>query len=175
MKRIAVFILLASGIYLLANRKSDLDNLMIPVTNFTEAQVGNRFVEIDQANLPTTPDRFAEPGVITVVYFHDDTCPGCSQLDRNLDDFLRVRPDVAVRKIRISLDGDDAYYKAIKNYRWKIFAVPCILLFGKSGTLIAADERINGAGQDLLEEWIGKELEKAANAKNALGEVIPES
>ena len=165
MKHVFVFVLLAVGIAYLAIRKSDLDILMIPVTGYTEEQTGNRFVEVDPVKLPISPRDLAEYGVVTVVYFHDDTCHGCRTLDRELEDFLRVRPDVAVRKVRLSLNGD-AYYDAIKNYRWKIYMAPCVLIFGKNGKLIAADDRTDSSGQELLEEWISKELKKAASIKN---------
>jgi hypothetical protein len=164
LKHIIVLVLVAAGILYLATRKSSLEILMTPEQQYTAQQTGNRFVNVDPALLPVSPAHFAVPGVITVVYFHDDNCPGCHRLDQELDDFLRVRPDVAVRKIAMALNGD-AYYDAIKNYRWRIYTAPCILIFGKDGKLIAADERTDSTGQDLLEEWISKELEKAANRK----------
>ena len=164
MKHIIVLVLVAAGILYLATRKSTLDVLMTPETHYTAQQTGNRFVDVDPAILPVSPDHFAESGVITVVYFHDDTCPGCRSLDQELDAFLRVRPDVAVRKIAMTLNGD-AYYDVIRNYRWRVYTAPCILIFGKNGELIAADDRTDSAGQDLLEEWMSKELERAANGK----------
>ena len=115
MRHLVVLLSLALGIYFLATKKSDVDILMVPATNYTKEQVGNRFVEVAQDRLPIKPKDLAEYGVITVVYFHDDTCPGCQKLDRDLDDFMHVRPDVAIRKVRMSLNGD-AYYKAIKDY-----------------------------------------------------------
>jgi hypothetical protein len=164
LKHVFVFILLAFAIYFLAIRKTDLDVLMVPVTNYTDAQVGNRFVDVDPSRLPITPQQLAEPGVITVVYFHDDTCAGCLQLDQNLNEFLPIRPDVAVRKIRIS-PGNNGYSKAIKDYQWRIYMSPCILIYGKNGKLIAADDRTNSAGQDLLEKWIYRELYIVAKMK----------
>lgn len=161
MKHVIVFVLLVLGIFLLATRKSNLDVLMTPVARHAEVQAGDRFVEVAPSRFPITPKELAEPGMITIVYFHDETCPGCIKLDRDLADFRQVRPDVAVRKVRITLNGD-AYYEAIKNYQWEIYAAPFILIFGKDGKLIAADEKTNFAGQDLLEEWIGEELSKAA-------------
>lgn len=159
MKHVLAFVALAAAIFFFATRKSDLDILMVPAANFTQEQVGNRFVEIDPRLLPTTPGFFAERGVVTVVYFHDDQCPGCLQLDKNLIDFLRVRPDVAVRKISMSLNGD-AYWKAIHDYQWRIYMAPCILIFGKNGKLIAADDKTDASGYDLLMTWMNKELEK---------------
>lgn len=160
MRHIAVFLVLALSIYFLAVKKSDLEILMVPATDYSQEHVGNRFVDVDPRRFPMTPAGLAERGVITVVYFHDDTCPGCLKLDRDLEDFLRVRPDVAVRKVRMSLDGD-AYYQTIRNYQWPVYMAPCILLFGKNGKLIAADKKTNSDGQDLLEEWIYEELRRA--------------
>jgi hypothetical protein len=165
MKHVVVFIALALATYFLATRKTDLDELMIPTVTYSESQVGNRFVDLSADRLPTTPRELAEAGVTTVVYFHDDACSGCLQLDANLVDFLRVRPDVAVRKIRMSPD-DNGYTKAIRDYRWRVWAAPCILIFGKNGQLIAADDRTDWRGQDLLEEWIAAELRKAARSPN---------
>ena len=38
------------------------------------------------------------------------------------------------------------------------------LIFGQNGRLIAADDRTDWRGQDLLEEWIAAELRKAARS-----------
>ena len=162
MKHIVIFIVIASSIFFLAIRKSDLDKLMVPVTGYSEAQVGNRFVDIDPSRLPIAAKELAEPGVTTVVYFHDSQCHGCRQLDQNLTDFLRVRPDVAVRKVSIS-PGKNGYSDAIRNYRIRIYMTPFILVFGSNGKLIAGDDRTDGPGYDLLEKWMIAELKKAAN------------
>ena len=162
MKHIVVFIVIASSIYFLAIRKSDLDKLMIPATGYSETQVGNRFVDIEPSRLPITPYELVEPGVTTVVYFHDAQCHGCRQLDRNLTDFLRVRPDVAVRKVSIS-PGKDGYSEAIRNFRSRIYMTPFILIFSSNGKLIAGDDRTDGKGYDLLEKWMVAELKRAAN------------
>jgi hypothetical protein len=95
-----------------------------------------------------------------VVYFHDKICPGCAQLDQNLSSFLKIRPDVAVRKIAISV-GSDAYSDAIYAYQWRIYMTPCILIFDPNQKLIAADDKTDSTGQDLLEEWIWREQNKA--------------
>jgi hypothetical protein len=164
MKHAVVFVVLAAAIAYFGLKKSAVDKLMVPVTQYTAEQAGNRFVDIDPALLPVSPAYFAVPGVTTVVYFHDETCHGCVSMDRNISDFVRIRPDVAVRKVRISLNGN-AYYNAIKDFKWKIFVMPCILVFDRDGTLIAGDERTDVAGSDLLEEWMAREAEKAAKSK----------
>ncbi len=157
MKHIAVIAALIGAIWFLAFRKSDLDMLMIPAQNYAESQVGDRFVDLGPANFPVTPDRLAELGVTTVVYFRDEGCSGCHDLDKDLAALLRVRPDVAVRKVAIK-PGNNGYSEAIRKHQWRIWMAPCILLFSKSGKLIAADDRTDTAGYDLLVEWIRREL-----------------
>lgn len=157
MKHILVLVVLALSIVFLVFKKDKVSVLKEVTAQYTAEQVGNRFVDIDPSQLPITPRALAEPGVTTVVYFHDETCPGCRILDRNIADFLLTRPDVAVRKVAIKLDGN-AYYSAIKNYQWPIYMSPTILIFDKNLNLIAADKKTDSSGQDLLEEWIEKEL-----------------
>jgi hypothetical protein len=157
MKHLLVVATLLFGIYWLGFKKSDLDSLLVPVETYAQSQVGERFIEPGAVPLPTTPDRLAESGVTTVVYFRDDACSGCRDLDRDLAALLRVRPDVAVRKVAIS-PGKDGYSEAIRKYRWRIYMSPCVLIYGQNGKLIAADDRTDAAGYDLLMEWIRREL-----------------
>lgn len=163
MRHLLVLLLLVVGIVYFATHKSDVDKLMVPVTGYTEAQTGNRFVQVDESLLPVTPHYLAVPGVTTIVYFHDKNCGACIQMDRNLVDFLRMRPDVAVRKVSMTVEGD-AYYKAIRDFKWKVYMSPGILIFDKKGKLIAADEGTDFSGGALLDEWMEKEAKKAANA-----------
>jgi hypothetical protein len=164
LKHVLVFVALGLAIFFLAIKKSDIDVLMVPITNDTEAQAGNRFIDVEPDLLPITPKFLAEVGVITVVYFYDKNCSGCINLDQNIADFLVVRPDVAVRKVSIN-PGKNGYSGAIRDYQWKIYATPCILIFDKNRQLIAADKKLSAAGQNLLEKWIARELDKAANKK----------
>lgn len=159
MKHLLILALIAIAIVVLLTRKTELDVLMEPVTHYTETQTGNRFIDPASLHLPVEPRQLAEPGVTSVVYFHDDQCPGCISLDKNLADFLRLRPDVAVRKVEIK-PGQDALSEAIRNYRWRIYMTPCILIFDKDGKLVAADDRTDATGQNLLERWMEEEFKQ---------------
>lgn len=159
MKHLLILAFIAIAITALLTHKSPLDRLMEPVAHYTAVQTGNRFIDPATLRLPVEPRQLAERGVTTVVYFHYDQCPGCASLDRNLDDFLKLRPDVAVRKIAIK-PGQDAFSEAIRDYRWRIYMTPCILIFDGRGKLIAADDRTDGSGQELLERWIEEEFKK---------------
>jgi hypothetical protein len=157
MKHLLVVAALLFGIYWLGFKKSDLERLLVPVGVYAESQVGERFIEPDAVPFPTTPDQLAESGVTTIVYFRDDDCSGCRDLDRDLAALLRVRPDVAVRKVAIR-PGENGYSEAIRKYRWRIYMSPCILIYGENGKLVAADDGTDSAGYDLLMEWIRREL-----------------
>lgn len=145
MKHVAVFAALGAAILWLAFKPSTLDELayLDPVANVGEGR--NIFVEADPAKLPVTPAYFAVPGHLSVVVFHDKDCGACIALERSLVDFSRNRPDVAIRKVDIALDVGDrspAYYTAIANYQWALYAAPTVLIYGADGKLIAADEKL---------------------------------
>lgn len=167
MKHLLALLLLVAGIVYFATYKSAVDKLMVPVTGYTEAQTGNRFVELDRALLPVTPHYLAVPGVTTIVYFHDKNCAACLQMDVNLADFLRQRPDVAVRKVSMTVEGD-AYYQAIRDFKWKVWMAPAILIFDKKGKLLAADDGTDFSGGELLDAWMEKEAKKAVHAASHL-------
>lgn len=165
MKPWMVFAVLAAAIAWLILKPSDLDKLSRPPPAAVLARAvepgGNTFVDVSQLKRTVTPHYFTVPHRTTVVIFHDDTCPACVDLDRNLADFTRLRPDVAIRKVRITLNGN-AYYSAIRNYRWPIYLMPCVLIFNSDGKLIAADEKTNADGGDLLNRWMDREARRAA-------------
>lgn len=166
MKQVLIFALLAGAIAWLALKPSALDKLSMPPPARELARAvapgGNAFVAVEPALLPVTPHYFAVAHRATVVIFHDDTCPACRDLDRNLEDFTRLRPDVAIRKIRITLNGD-AYYRAIRDYRWKIYLMPCVLIYDQDGKLVAADEKTDASGGALLDRWMLREAERSAS------------
>ena len=161
MKHLLVFLLLAAGAIFFATRHAPVEKLMIPVTGAATARGGSSFVNIDPDKLPVTPSYLAVPGLTTIVYFHDQACANCLVMDRNVDDLLRLRPDVAVRKVSISVEGD-AYYKAIRDFQWKVYMSPSFIIFDQTGKMVAADQGTDDAGSELLIAWMTKEAEKAA-------------
>lgn len=165
MKHWVVFATLASLLAWLVLKPSPLDQVSKPPSARSLAQAvepgGNSFVDVPETILPVTPYYFAVPHRTTVLVFHDLTCPACVRLDRDLQDFTRLRPDVAIRKVHINLDGN-AYYGAIQHFRWPIFLMPCVLIFDERGKLIAADYKTSDEGGVLLTRWMQREAERAA-------------
>ena len=167
MKHFIVICLIIAGIVFLSLRKTDLEVLMKPANKvFAGTNAGNHFVNIDPAMLPMSPQQFVEPGLVTIVYFHYEKCPACNSLDSDLEAFSISRPDVAIRKIAIDPEKD-GIEKSIRDFQWPIWSSPTILIYGTKGELIAADERLNNGGQNLLEEWITAELDKARRTSNS--------
>ena len=166
MKPWLVFAVLGAAIAWLVLKPSTLDQLSTPpsVRELSRASGpgGNSFVDVSGLKRTVTPHYFAVPHRTTIVIFHDDTCPACRDLDRNLEDFTRLRPDVAIRKVRITLDGN-AYYRAIRNYRWNIYLMPCVLIYDADGKLVVADHETNAAGGNMLDRWMNREAVRAAN------------
>jgi hypothetical protein len=161
MRHVLVFAAFAAAIAFFATRKSDVDRLMVPVKVYSAQQVGNQFVNLDPRVLPVTPQFLAVRGVTTIVYFHDKTCANCIKMDQDIDDLLRLRPDVAVRKVSISVEGD-AYYKAIRDFQWKVYMSPSVIIFDPQRKLVAADEGTDDTASELLYAWMRKESEQAA-------------
>jgi hypothetical protein len=164
MKHFLVVLLLGGGALFFALRTPPVEKLMIPSTGAIAARGGSMFVDIAPEKLPVTPAYLAERGLTTIVYFHDKACANCAIRDRDIDDLLRVRPDVAVRKVSISPDGG-AYYKAIRDFQWKVYMSPSVIIFDKDRKMVAADEGVDDEGSELLYEWMAKEAEKAARSK----------
>lgn len=160
MKHWIAFGLLGAAIVFFATRKSDVDKLMVPVASYDASRTGVRFVEVERALLPVTPHYLAMPGVTTVVYFHDKNCRSCIVADGNVEHFTRLRPDVAVRKVSIAVEGD-AYHSAIRDYQWKVYMSPSFIVFDKHGKMLAADDGTDTAGTELFEAWMEKEADKA--------------
>lgn len=165
MRHWLVLAILGAALAWLILKPSELDRLVKLPSAQSLARAaqpgGNTFVTVSEAVLPVTPHFFTVPHRTTVIVFHDLTCPGCARLDRDLEDFTKLRPDVAIRKIHITLDGN-AYYSAIHNFRWPIFLMPCVLIFDEDGKLIAADYKTNADGGDLLDRWMQREAERTA-------------
>lgn len=161
MKPILVFAGLAAAIGWLVLAPSTLDKLSARPKTYLTDVADNAFVEVDRTRLPVTPAYFSVAGRITVVVFHDATCEGCITLEHDLEDFHKLRPDVAIHKIRIPPAGK-GYYTAISDYSWNIYMAPCVLIYDRNGKLLVADKAYDSPGHDLLYEWMTREAERAA-------------
>ncbi len=97
-------------------------------------------------------------GQPTIIELYTDSCSGCRLLEGHLKTFLKIRPDVAVKQIRL-----DEYWKPeemLNNYNINVAKTPHIIIYDASGELIAKDDgQEDDSGFDFLYKWMNKEIE----------------
>ena len=129
-----------------------LDTLTEPTTQEKNYQSGLKVVETADAY------SLAEYGMFTVVEFYTEVCSACKEFKRYYDMFLPLRPDVAVR--RIKLPNNWTIETASAKYNLDIRATPHILIFDKTGTLMAEDEGMGRDASKLLFKWMAETVNK---------------
>lgn len=96
-------------------------------------------------------------GQPTVIELYTDSCTGCRQLDGHLKTFLKIRPDVVVKQIRL-----DDYWtpeEMLESYNINIAKTPHIIIYDAAGNLIAKDDgKEDDSGFDFLYKWMNKEI-----------------
>ena len=93
-------------------------------------------------------ERFIELGLPTVIEFYADSCHNCRILHNYFKQFLQLRPDVAVRQIR--LPNDWLPQKIWEKYKIDIQAIPHIIIYDGDGQLVAFDEGRKKEGLEFL-------------------------
>ena len=91
---------------------------------------------------------YIEPGLPTIIEFYTDACAGCRVLHGHFKKFLRLRPDVAVRQIRLPNDWQPQ--RVWRDHNVKVGFTPFIIIYGSDGELIAQDEGRSSKGFDYL-------------------------
>ena len=156
-RKLLLGVFLFGGAYYFWKRPSKMEYLVKSKAPVDPEKSGLVLVSIPEDELPIFSDRLAFIGLVTVLYFRDPNCPGVSILDRNLIDFLKYRPDVAVRQIALE-PSRNGYLKAIRGYRLNIWTSPFIVIFDKAGKVLASDNKLVSDGAELLDAWIYKTL-----------------
>jgi len=159
-RRLLWGLFLFGSAYYFWKRPSKIEYLVKSKTAVDPEKSGLVLVSIPEDELPIFSDRLAFIGIVTVLYFRDPNCLGVSILDKNLTDFLKYRPDVAVRQIALE-PSRNGYLKAIRGYRLNIWTSPFIVIFDKAGKVLASDKKLVFDGAELLDAWIYKTLNEA--------------
>lgn len=158
MKLFLFIFLLLVGLYF-TNGNSAVDSLVASAEQTTpNARFGIEQLK-DQGGTGFNVERLAQPGLITVVEFYTDTCPGCKRLKQHYKRFLKQRPDVAVRRVWMPDNWSVAWAKS--QFGLDIGGTPHIQIYDAQGELVAADEGNDKDGFDLLYEWMNAELSEA--------------
>jgi len=96
-----------------------------------------------------------EPGRHTVIAFYNLGCSACVTLSRHLQYLSRLRPDVAIRLVRLN---------SPLAMKFNVASVPHIIIYDCNGSLVAQDRGSDKAGLELLYNWMKRELEKSGGA-----------
>lgn len=158
MKQHIIFLMMiAAGLYFINTYETQVDKLMKPMPVTQAGETGIRKVVFDTER--HAPESELVKGAFTILYFYSDSCPGCRRLNSDLQQFSKVRPDVAVRKFDLGYrwSGDNAY----NTYSLRIGKTPFILIYAPDGSLIAEDVGTGGDAFDLLYKWMNAELKQA--------------
>jgi glutaredoxin len=139
-------------------RTTDLDVVRLPAPALPPATPANIFVQPDLRQVPVHDAGYADPGHYTIIVYHQETCPDCQRLDRDLERFLKLRKDVAVRKI--DLGAHWSAESAMRDYERKIWWTPFVVIYGVDGKQLRADDGGKRRAWSLLRDWLALEFGK---------------
>lgn len=148
----------AYAVYFFASREDDALTVLMkpPAVVASDARGGVK--PVGNITAPFDASRYAERGVFTVVELYAEWCSGCKLLHSQYPQFLRVRPDVAVRLVHIPENWQVAQMQ--REFGVEIASTPHILIYDTQGKLVAGDAGTTKAGFKLLYDWMNAELEK---------------
>lgn len=153
-RHVIILILILTTLFFVHTYNNDLDKLMRVPTSASSNESGIHDVTFETSRYD--PLLEVVDGSYTILYFHSNSCPACRTLVKDLKRFLKVRPDVAVRKFDL---GDNwTVDSAYNTYSLKIPMVPFIYIYDPDGSLISKDSENDREGYNLLYKWIRAEL-----------------
>lgn len=103
----------------------------------------------------------AVTGQITIVEFYSSWCSACKKLNKAYQQFIKVRQDVVIRRIKMADKWNQSWAKS--QYGLNIMATPHILIFDTTGKLLIQDVGENKPAYNLLYKWIKLELNEHKN------------
>lgn len=149
-------VLAFAAYYYYTVRAADLDKVARRASDLPATTPTNLFVQVDSSQLPLQDSTYAIPGHYTIIVYHQKMCPDCRRLDRDLDRFLELRKDVAVRKIDLGDQWSGA--TTARDYGRKIWWTPFIVIYDVDGKVIRADDGSKRVAWKLLRDWIAHEF-----------------
>ena len=98
-------------------------------------------------------------GQVTVVDFYVSWCSACKRLSSDYKKFLKARPDVAIRRVKMKDKWNEQW--AMQKYGLDIKTTPHVLIFDAEGRLIVQDAGGDKSGLKLLYKWMSEEVVRA--------------
>lgn len=160
-------VLAFAGYYYYAVRTADLDKVARRASDLPTTMPANLFIQLDRSQLPLQDSAYAIPGHYTIIVYHQKRCPDCRRLDQDLDSFLELRKDVAVRKIDLGEQWSGE--STVRDYGRKIWWTPFIVIYDVDGKPIRADDGGKRVAWKLLRDWIAHEFNAGKIKPNTRG------
>ncbi|MDH4134469.1 MAG: hypothetical protein OEV31_06735 [Gammaproteobacteria bacterium] len=137
-------------------RNADLESLLLSVPDLPRTVVQSEIVKQLPGQLPMRDSDLAIQGHYTVIEYRQKNCPACARLDSELEKFLKVRRDVAVRKIDLADQWSDK--TTLRDYGRTVWYTPFVVIYGADGKQIKADDGGKRDAARLLNAWLKREL-----------------
>lgn len=159
MKNIWILLVVLGGLNWYLTQTSDTS---IPNKKFKQSQVTEQsgLQILDSLGGPGFDIHdYVSPGQATVVEFYVSWCPGCKALNSNYTQFMRLRPDVAIRRIKMIDKWGHSWAK--KQYGLDIHSTPHIIIFNPEGQIAIQDKGKNKEAYNYLYKWMNSEAQEA--------------
>lgn len=158
MKSKIIIIITLGIIFWFLNRETLVDKLMqadFPITASTKS--GKQYYDPER-NETVDMSRLIEDGLVTVIHLSKSSCNGCKIFNRNIDKLLLIRPDVAV--VEVPAPGSVGYRATNRGKELNVKFVPFILIYDKTGKLVAVNDGDKREGTDIFMEWLSEEIDR---------------
>jgi thiol-disulfide isomerase/thioredoxin len=158
MKYILILLIIAGGVYNYIKPAEPMDVLLASADSAQSSSQSGIKVLRSVGGRGFDVKTLAEPGKVTVVDFYVSWCPTCKKLNQKYQRFVKARPDVAIRRVKMIDKWSVAWAK--QKYGLDITGTPHILIFDDKGNALSQDVGNEKPASQLLYKWMNAELRK---------------
>ena len=158
MKYIFILLIIAGGVYTYTKPVEPVDVLLASADSAqSSSQSGIQDLK-SVGGQGFDVKTLAVPGKVTVVDFYVSWCPTCKKLNQHYKRFVKARPDVAIRRVKMIDKWNTSWAK--RKYGLDITGTPHVLIFDDKGNVLSQDLENERPAYQLLYKWMRAELSK---------------
>ena len=158
MKYVLILLIAAGGVYSYIKPTEPLDILLDSADAAQSTSQSGVKVLKSVGRRGFDVQTLAVPGKVTVVEFYVSWCSACKKLNQNYQRFVKARPDVAIRRVKMLDKWDPSWAK--QKYGLDITGTPHVLIFDDKGSILSQDAGNQRTAYRLLYKWMNAELRK---------------
>ena len=137
MKYIFILLIIAGGVYTYIKPTDPVDVLLASADSVQSSSQSGIKILKSVGGQGFDVKTLAVPGKVTVVDFYVSWCPTCKKLNQHFQRFVKVRPDVAIRRVKMIDKWNTSWAK--RKYGLDITGTPHILIFDDKGNVLSQD------------------------------------